>query len=41
MRIRYFEITPIRFLWRGDISRDRGTTWVRDWWTMEANRIGK
>jgi len=41
MRIRYFAIEPNRFLWRADRSTDGGKTWVRDWWTMEATRIGK
>jgi hypothetical protein len=41
MRMRYFAITPTAFLWRGDVSRDRGKTWTRDWWIMEGRRIGK
>lgn len=40
IRFRYFLIEPNRFLWRADISRDNGATWVLDWWTMEAKRVG-
>jgi hypothetical protein len=41
VRIRYFDIQADRFLWRADHSSDDGKTWVRDFWMMEANRIGK
>ena len=41
VRIRYFAIEADRFLWRADHSSDNGKTWVRDYWTMEANRIGR
>jgi len=40
MRIRYTAITDTGFLWRADASRDGGKTWTRDWWTMEARRVG-
>jgi hypothetical protein len=41
MRIRYLNITPASFPWRGDISRDGGRTWAKDWWIMEGKRIGR
>ncbi len=41
MRIRYTAITDTSFLWRADRSVDDGKTWVRDWWTMEAKRVGR
>jgi hypothetical protein len=41
VRIRYFDIQADRFLWRADHSTDNGKTWVRDYWMMEATRIGK
>jgi hypothetical protein len=37
-RIRYYSITPDRFLWRGDGSRDGGKTWIRDIMLIEAVR---
>lgn len=40
-RIRYLAIAPDRFLWRSDISRDGGKTWLLDAGIMEAKRIGK
>ncbi len=40
MRIRYFNITPTHFQWRGDSSNDGGKTWILDFWTMEASRVG-
>jgi hypothetical protein len=41
VRVRYFDIQADRFLWRADHGSDNGKTWVRDFWMMEANRIGK
>jgi hypothetical protein len=41
VRFRYFAIAPNRFLWRADATFDRGTTWIRDYWTMEADRISR
>lgn len=41
VRIKYFAIEADRFLWRADHSKDNGKTWVRDFWMMEVNRIGK
>ncbi len=40
-RIRYLEIGADRFLWRSDISRDGGKTWLLDAGIMEARRVGK
>jgi hypothetical protein len=41
IRFRYLAIEANRFLWRADMSRDGGSTWVRDWWTMEVTRVGR
>jgi hypothetical protein len=41
VRFRYFAIQPDRFLWRADATFDRGQTWIRDYWTMEAHRISR
>jgi hypothetical protein len=41
VRFRYFAMTPTRFLWRQDQSRDGGKTWILDTGMMEARRIGK
>jgi hypothetical protein len=41
VRFRYFAIEPEKFLWRADATFDRGKTWIRDYWTMEAHRISK
>jgi hypothetical protein len=41
IRFRYFAIEDSRFLWRADLSRDRGETWIRDWWTMDVKRISR
>lgn len=41
MRIRYFAITADSFLWRADMSTDRGRTWLLDRWTMQASRIAR
>jgi hypothetical protein len=40
-RIRYLSITADHFLWRTDVSRDGGKTWLLDAGVMEARRIGK
>ena len=40
-RFRYFAIQPDQFLWRADATFDRGTTWIRDYWTMEVHRISR
>jgi hypothetical protein len=39
VRIRYYSITPGRFLWRADGSRDGGRTWLRDVMLIEAVRV--
>lgn len=39
-RIRYYNIQPDRFSWAADMSKDDGRTWVKDWLTIEARRIG-
>jgi hypothetical protein len=41
VRFRYFAIQPDRFLWRADATFDRGQSWIRDYWTMEARRISR
>lgn len=41
VRFRYFAIQSDRFLWRADATFDRGKTWIRDYWTMEAHRISR
>lgn len=41
VRFRYFAMSPNRFLWRQDQSRDGGKTWILDTGMMEARRIGK
>jgi hypothetical protein len=41
VRFRYFAMTPNRFLWRQDQSRDGGKTWILDTGMMEGRRIGK
>jgi hypothetical protein len=41
VRFRYFAIKPDQFLWRADATFDRGKTWMRDYWTMEAHRISR
>jgi hypothetical protein len=40
-RIRYLSIDADRFLWRSDRSNDGGRTWILDFGTMEARRIGR
>lgn len=39
-RIRYYNIQPDRFSWSGDRSTDGGKTWVTDFLTIEARRLG-
>lgn len=39
-RIRYYDIRPDRFSWAADRSTDGGTTWDREYLTIEARRIG-
>ena len=41
VRFRYFAIEPDTFLWRADATFDRGESWIRDYWTMEAHRISR
>jgi hypothetical protein len=39
-RIRYYDIRPDRFSWAADRSTDAGKTWVTNFQTIEARRIG-
>lgn len=39
-RIRYFNIHPDRFSWVADRSTDNGRTWVTNYQTIEARRVG-
>lgn len=39
-RIRYFNIRPDAFSWAADRSSDEGRTWVTNYLTIEARRIG-
>ena len=39
-RIRYYDIGPDHFSWVGDRSKDGGKTWVKDFYRIEAHRIG-
>jgi hypothetical protein len=39
-RIRYSDIRPDGFSWRGDRSTDGGRTWTENYRTIEARRIG-
>jgi hypothetical protein len=39
-RIRYYNIKPESFSWAADRSIDGGKTWVKDFQTIEARRIG-
>lgn len=41
VRFRYFAIEQDKFLWRADATFDRGKTWIRDYWTMEAHRVSR
>jgi hypothetical protein len=40
-RIRYTFLSDDHFVWRSDVSRDEGKTWMRDAGMMEARRIAK
>lgn len=40
LRIRYYNIEPDRFSWSADRSTDGGQTWVKNFQTIEARRIG-
>lgn len=40
LRIRYYNIRPDTFSWTADRSTDGGKTWVVQWQTIEARRIG-
>lgn len=39
-RIRYYDIGPDHFSWNADRSTDDGKTWVKDYYHIEAHRIG-
>jgi hypothetical protein len=39
-RIRYYNIKPDRFSWTADRSTDGGKTWVANFQTIEARRVG-
>jgi hypothetical protein len=41
VRFKYFAIEKNKFLWRADATFDRGKTWVKDYWTMEVQRISR
>jgi hypothetical protein len=41
VRFKYFAVEQDKFLWRADATFDRGQTWIRDYWTMEVERIAK
>ncbi len=40
LRIRYYDIGPDHFSWNADRSTDGGKTWVKDFFHIEAHRIG-
>jgi hypothetical protein len=40
LRIRYYNIQPDRFSWTAERSADGGGTWVKNFQTIEARRIG-
>jgi hypothetical protein len=40
-RIRYYNIQPDRFSWTADRSTDGGKTWITNFQTIEARRIGQ
>ena len=40
-RIRYYDIRADTFLWRADRSLDTGRTWMDEYMTMRAARIGQ
>ncbi len=39
-RIRYYDIGPDHFSWNADRSTDGGKSWVKDFYHIEATRIG-
>ena len=39
-RIRYYDIRPDAFSWAADRSNDDGKTWINDFQTIQAKRIG-
>jgi hypothetical protein len=41
LRIRYYDIRRDRFSWTADRSPDGGKTWISEFQTIEARRIGK
>jgi hypothetical protein len=41
LRIRYYNVQDDRFSWAADRSTDAGKSWIRDFQTIEARRIGK
>jgi len=40
LRIRYYDIHPDRFSWAADRSADGGKTWIKNFQSIEAHRIG-
>jgi hypothetical protein len=40
-RIRYYDIKPDSFSWSADRSNDGGKTWIKDFQTIQARRIGR
>ena len=40
LRIRYYDIRPDGFSWAADRSNDDGKTWIKDFQTIQARRIG-
>jgi len=41
LRIRYYNVQNDRFSWAADRSDDGGTSWIENFQTIEARRIGK
>jgi hypothetical protein len=41
LRIRYYNVQGDRFSWAADRSNDGGKTWISNFQTIEARRIGK
>ncbi len=39
-RIRYYDIGPDHFSWNADRSTDGGKTWLKDYYHLEARRLG-